>query len=361
MAVPQFTSPFSTTKSTLPQLTPFGQPAANACGLQSANLTPLATASSTKRKRSIDDVDSEEEYFPKTVTPSNESSDDWEMGEGMTLQRKNALGGFITAASQSDALAKSAIAFPQTPTSIERPILRNHKSMRLNTFNVSATGATNAPNSSPTRKSPAREGPKIDDYTLHLGIGWSRVSADEDMQAAVRGWQKYIENHFPITSPVILLQSRALESYLVQGAEGFFLIDENLKQGRLVATTVERTFEHLKVSPPSFDGIEVLQAKEDAPVIAQPSSPICDVLPPSIEMDEPHVYAASQRARQEFLQTLGEGAGESLNGNDFRSAGIVNRGDVDSAYARASGVGLAMAAAASAAHEAVMEDAMDMS
>jgi len=38
--------------------------------------------------------------------------------------------------------------------------------------------------------------PAVDDYTLALGIGWTKIaSEDPDTQAAARDWVKYIENH----------------------------------------------------------------------------------------------------------------------------------------------------------------------
>ena len=42
----------------------------------------------------------------------------------------------------------------------------------------------------------------VDDYTLALGIGWTKIaSEDPDTQAAARGWVKYIENHYPAHAP----------------------------------------------------------------------------------------------------------------------------------------------------------------
>jgi hypothetical protein len=104
--------------------------------------------------------------------------------------------------------------------------------------------------------------PVVDAFTLHLGIGWRRINDDEDIQAAARGWARYIENHYPISNAKIRLQSRALESYLVESSEGFFLFSEDLRQGRLVSQHPERAIQNLKTSPPTFDGSEIMEATE---------------------------------------------------------------------------------------------------
>jgi hypothetical protein len=106
--------------------------------------------------------------------------------------------------------------------------------------------------------------PVVDDFTLHLGIGWSRISDDGHIQAAARGWARYIENHYPVTNVKILLESRGLQSYLVEATEGYFLFAENLRQGRLVSTTPEGTLNNLKISPPMFDGPTTMDASESA-------------------------------------------------------------------------------------------------
>lgn len=296
----------------LPVFTPFGQPSFSACGLQSAGIT--ATPGS-KRKRSRDDEDeSEEEYFPKLAAPSIED-DEWEYGEGMTLRRKGAPRQHVEAGSGTGTWAEEQLEksrFPSPPRTIEKPIIRNHKSQRLN-LNTDSAGVSSAPNSSPTHQSPMRQqGPLIDSFTLHLGIGWSKISDDGDMQAAARGWAKYIENHFPVTSPQIRLQSRALESYLVEAKEGWFLFGEDLKQGRFVAPNVERAFEHLRSNPPTFDGVQTLEA-----VAQSPNTSLTEVDSEAEEYgDEPHCYEASMAKRKAFLSSLGEGAGESLKGVD---------------------------------------------
>ena len=100
----------------------------------------------------------------------------------------------------------------------------------------------------------------VDDFTLHLGIGWRRISNDEHIQAAARGWARFIENHYPISNVVIRLESKGLQSYLVEASEGYFLFDENLRHGRLVSTTGEGALQNLKSNPPVFAGPETLMA-----------------------------------------------------------------------------------------------------
>jgi hypothetical protein len=109
------------------------------------------------------------------------------------------------------------------------------------------------------------EEPTIDAFTIYLGIGWSRISDGEDIQAAARGWTKFIENHYPVSDVHIRLQSKGLASYLVEAREGWFLFGEDLKEGRLVSMSLERTFENLKSTPPVFDGEETLYAAAETP------------------------------------------------------------------------------------------------
>jgi hypothetical protein len=106
--------------------------------------------------------------------------------------------------------------------------------------------------------------PTVDDFTIYLGIGWSRISADEHIQAAARGWAKFIENHYPVHDPEIRLQSKGLASYLVEAREGWFLFSEDLRQGRLISSSFARAFENLKNVPPKFDGHEILSAATQA-------------------------------------------------------------------------------------------------
>ncbi|ODA80513.1 hypothetical protein RJ55_03472 [Drechmeria coniospora] len=96
----------------------------------------------------------------------------------------------------------------------------------------------------------------IDDFTIHLGIGWRKISNDEDIQAAARGWARFIENHFPLHRVQICLESKGLQSYLVETSEGYFLFAENLRQGRLVSRSIEGAVRNLQQTPPIFDGEE---------------------------------------------------------------------------------------------------------
>lgn len=186
------------------------------------------------------------------------------------------------------------------PPMTDMPVLRSHKSQRLD-LGVTSSRSEDAngwnghsASSSPTRQSPINQGPTIDDFTMHLGVGWSRISSDEDMQAAARGWAKYIENHFQISKPRILLQSKGLSSYLIEASEGWFLFAEDLSEGKLVATSLDRTFENLRTSPPIFDGGQLLVASAD-PAKSSMSTSHEDM------MDMPHIYVGSMNRRKEYL------------------------------------------------------------
>jgi hypothetical protein len=273
LPAPQFPSQPYTMNSnnlTFTNPLPFGQASANPAAF-SLPQTPLSAAG---RKRSRDEAadNLQEDY---SSPPVQESEEDWEYGEGMTLIKPN--GFIIDASSQTgtwaEEKAENSQFQAQTPPAIQdRPTLRSHKSQRLDLTatpviaeEISLSNGTVIASSPPKMVSNGMEEPTIDAFTIYLGIGWSRISDGEDIQAAARGWAKFIENHYPVKDVHIRLQSKGLVSYLVEAKEGWFLFGEDLKEGRLVSTSLERTFENLKTTPPVFDSEEILYAAGETP------------------------------------------------------------------------------------------------
>jgi hypothetical protein len=203
--------------------------------------------------------------------------EDWTYGEGMVLI-KSGPGYTSDATSQSGTWVdeKLANALDSLPKKTEDVDQRMHKSQRLGRNSNSVSPASTPIADGPMQFGPtdleagASNGPVIDDFTLQLGIGWRKISNDEHIQAAARGWARYIENHYPISNARITLESRGLQSYLVEASEGFFLFDENLRQGRLVSQDAQRALQHLQCSPPTFDGSVTLTAAE-SPRPVEPS------------------------------------------------------------------------------------------
>lgn len=265
------------------QPSPFSRPP-KAFGASSSSWSQpqTTTPSAAGRKRSRDEaginLDVEEAKL-ETIEPVKEPEDEWIYGEGMTLI-KSPSSYAPQAASQSGTWLEEKATAEQRRKNEEariinqqdRPSLRSSKSQRLD-MNAIAVPASEAQinRSSPVRDTdPAASTPGlsadtssqpiVDNFTLHLGIGWSRISEDEHIQAAARGWARYIENHFPVTNVRIQLESKGLQSYLVESEEGFFLFAEDLRQGQLVSKDLNQAFANLKTSPPVFEGSEVMSA-----------------------------------------------------------------------------------------------------
>jgi hypothetical protein len=260
--------------------------------------TPLPNTSlAAGRKRSRDEAAVNLDPPEKLVEPPviQEAEDEWEYGPGMTLIKRNTKyvadagsqsGTWVEEkAAEEQARKTEAAVLAQEQLSQHRPSLRSHKSQRLEmTPTVSPVDAQNS-RCSPSRdlvnpmasSSDSLAQPVIDEFTLHLGIGWSRISEDDGIQAAARGWARYIENHHPVTNARIRLESRGLQSYLVEADEGFFLFAENLRQGRLVSTNAERAIQNLKTSPPTFDGTHTMEAA-GTPMPADAQSHLSDYL-----------------------------------------------------------------------------------
>ena len=240
-----------------------------------AQFTPKTSSNSTSaplpvsrgRKRSRDETDLEDDgSLPQAPLPAPEPEPVY--GEGMTLICPS--GFIISAGSQTGTWAEEVAASkaPPSPPAAAEPALRllSRKSQRLDT---SHPPSTTSPNSPPTTlsSSPTHTEPQIDASTILLGIGWTALASssstdpDESAAAAIRGWARYIANHYSISNPAILLRSAGLSAYLVQADEGFFLFHEDLGEGRLVGRTEHEALANLKTSPPAaVEGSEVLRA-----------------------------------------------------------------------------------------------------
>jgi hypothetical protein len=244
-------------------------------------MTPISTNPS--RKRSRDDTAFEEEsvnsYFPsqQVNTPAPIPEEEPVYGEGMTLFNPRT-GMSISAESQTgtwyEEKVETQLHNPAEPDQDFRPRMPTRKSVRLDSTvslpRQDDIAAAVAP-ASPPKTLPDQ--PEIDDFTLALGIGWTKIaSEDPDTQAAARGWVKYIENHYPryVHGAQILSKSKGLNAYLVGCHEGFFLFSDDLLEGRRVASNWQTCIQNLRVHPVEYEGQEILKAAstpgpDDAP------------------------------------------------------------------------------------------------
>ena len=164
----------------------------------------------------------------------------------------------------------------QKSATAPKPMLRTHKSQRLQGLDIQkATAPTGFDDRlvqdeeiSPTNSTPSQQ-PMVDHFTLQLGVGWRGISDDEHIQAAARGWGRFVGNHYPVTSARIVLESKGLQSYLVEATEGYYLFSEDLRHGRLVSKTAEGALINLSTVPPTFDGESEMTASD----LALPTAP----------------------------------------------------------------------------------------
>lgn len=234
-----------------------------------------ATCALAGRKRSRDEAAFNEDddanlLVQSTLSRQTQHEYDSIYGESKTSIQSR---GFIKdEGSQTDTGMEETMSNPnlEAPATQERPAIRIYKSQRLdmstsNRF-VDTARFDNSTLGSSSSKSAAME-PTIDNFTIHLGIGWSCINNDEHIQAAARGWAKYIENHYPLDGAKIQLQSKGLASYLVETSTGWYLFSDDLKQGRLVSKSLEKAFENLRTTPPIFESPETLIATARTPLL----------------------------------------------------------------------------------------------
>jgi hypothetical protein len=237
-------------------------------------MTPISTNPSKKRSRDESTFDSSVDgsYFSSAdAIPAPIPEEEPIYGEGMVLLNPKT-GLAVSAESQTgtwyeekvdETILKEEVAAanfrPKLPTS-RKSVRLSQSSIRIPLDSAATTTAT-APGS-PLKS--AIDRPEFDEATMALGIGWTKISSeDEALQAAARGWARYLENHYArhIHGAQFLLKSSGLNAYLVGCREGYYLFSEDLLEGKLVGRTWETCLQNLRAQPIAFEGEEVLRAE----------------------------------------------------------------------------------------------------
>ncbi|KAK5940006.1 hypothetical protein PMZ80_007424 [Knufia obscura] len=231
-------------------------------------MTPVSTNPSRKRSRdetAFEAAEAENQYIP--VNPPEPIPEEPIYGEGMVLldpQTGRALaaetqtGTWYEDKVEEELVAKqeAAAARPKMPVSRKSARMSQSSIRTFDMPNPSMSAPASPPKSTPTAE--------VDEATIALGIGWSKMSSEDlDLQAAARGWARYLEVHYSgyIHGAEILLKNRTMDAYLVGCQEGFYLFAEDLLRGQLVGRTWDTTLNNLRAQPIQFEGTEVLQAE----------------------------------------------------------------------------------------------------
>ncbi|WEW54962.1 hypothetical protein PRK78_000389 [Emydomyces testavorans] len=291
--------------------------------MSGSSSTPLIANPSRKRSRDEFNTSSDEDT---NRTPSSQHSpasdptgNELIYGEGMVLLNART-GLFISAESQTGTWleekfeAEAATATPiAVASSSGRPDLPSRKSQRLDPSasagwdDITAAAAQrklqssaqddthrngNSLTSTVGSTTLGPQNPLIDDATHLLGISWQRVNTDDpDVAAAVRGWEKFINNHFSqyLENAQIVLKHRGLNAYLVTARPPhshpmdrnhtsmngfshdteqpyFYLFKDDLGEGQLVGKSWETCLRNLRSTPIAFEaGADVMRATEGTP------------------------------------------------------------------------------------------------
>ena len=163
-----------------------------------ADQRPNPAPTGIKRKR--DSCDGEANIlFPQRPHPSLSDASQSNALPYILPHTEDLLAQFTETASSSSEAAESA----------------RHKLPRrstADTHSLTTTGPNNTIVSS--APNPITTSPHIDQLSQLLGIGWTAVltNPDPDFQKAVRGWEKYIDNHYPLDEVAIQARSKGLDN-----------------------------------------------------------------------------------------------------------------------------------------------------
>ncbi|KAB8349595.1 hypothetical protein FH972_023619 [Carpinus fangiana] len=257
------------------------------------------------RKRSRDETLTEEDYYdssdmsrasasPPKIRPTGLRQDSQvEYGPGVTLLDPNNPVAALQAGSQNGTWAEE-VSEQLRSSSIDesqrlRPMLEARKSARLHrdvpdVDNVRASwfakhqdkSSLDTPGAQDLSGRIQLDEPEYDAASIALGVGWALIPSSDAMQAAIRGWTAFLEQRYPLTNVKFEWQKRSdPKAYLVGAVSrssrtpGYFLFQEDLQCGKLVAKSWERALDNLRTLPMRFDDDTELLATDPAVIAAE--------------------------------------------------------------------------------------------
>ncbi|MCJ1252791.1 hypothetical protein MMC24_000597 [Lignoscripta atroalba] len=228
------------------------------------SLAPITTNPSRKRCR--EDDNSAEQYDASSLSrPVVQPQQAAVYGEGMTLMDPTG-GLLISAESQTgtwyeEQFGASRAAMLVAKAQGEAVSEPRQKIQRLSGSSAMPSVPTIASSTSSNLANVYLSSPGSNQISHLLGVGWTTFGADEHIQAAARGWARYIENHYPSMANVrILLKNEGMDMSLVQADAGYFLFSEDLSTGRFVASSEENCIKYLQANPIQLEGQDELRA-----------------------------------------------------------------------------------------------------
>ncbi|KAF1983300.1 hypothetical protein K402DRAFT_396770 [Aulographum hederae CBS 113979] len=250
----------------------------------SLNYLASTPKSAAGRKRSRDEsTEPNEEDLPQgaIIRPAEPPKPRGEpiYGPGMTLIYPGDPGYNIAAESQTGTWADEKQEQEEQANKAGRPAVIARKSQRTI---AGASSPTEHPHQMVSPSIITQPEEPVDQLNLILGIGWKRLP-DGQVDAA-RGWERYIQNHFDVQNPTILVFNEGLHAYLVrtQGLQdNFWLFQEDLTCCKLIGTTEESAIANLRQQNPTYGPIIHAQARTPSIV---PATSVVEPVDVEVEM-----------------------------------------------------------------------------
>lgn len=99
----------------------------------------------------------------------------------------------------------------------------------------------------------ASEG-NLDPFTVALGVGWRTPDQSVAAISARRGHATFIQNVHHLSGVTIAAVNVSNARVLVEAGDGWFLFDESLRTGRLLARDKDQALNNLRQDPTVFEG-----------------------------------------------------------------------------------------------------------
>ena len=214
---------------------------------------PLNNASATKRSHA--EVDVKEKGFgykdvhggPTPMSSPEEGTGLVSRGSSIALNaRKNPLSrDALTMTPLTDGNASPPPSEPESSDSLHRRKVSRHQS-------AADVGDGPLPAVPQAVTSDVRDQP--DPYTLALGVGWRLPDPNPTAVEARRGHAAYIIEVFHLNMPSIEAVNEQNARVLVVAGDGWYLFDEDLTTGQMLAKGKEQALQNLRHVPPIFEG-----------------------------------------------------------------------------------------------------------